>query len=172
MTKAEQARSHGSGLYQVDARGPVVGGRDSTAVAVLTMDGGRAHGERRATTRQSPARTSAPPTPAPGRRQERGRSIAGTYNPASRFSAARRSSACRGPVPNVRPGRCGQRPRQSGLLAAISAVTAAWLGWTYRCSVASRLWPLTAISKGALTFASPRWVSREGRSWCRVLPPE
>lgn len=32
-----------------------------------------------------------------------------------------------------------QRQRRSGSLAAISAATAAWLGWTYRCKVASRL---------------------------------
>jgi hypothetical protein len=81
-------------------------------------------------------------------------------------------------IPLPRPHRMragqgpGQRPRRSGSLAAISAATAAWLGLTYRCKVASRLWPLMAISSGALTFASPRWVSRECRSWCRVLPPE
>ena len=167
VTIAEQARSHGSGPYQVDAHGPVVGGRDSTAVAVLTIGGGRAHGERRITTRQSPARISAPLTVerpgaarnAPGHLRVR-TTLWLVYRPPRR------------PGPDVRPGGSGQRPRRSGSLAAISAATAAWLGWTYRCRVASRLWPLMAISRGALTFASPRWVSREWRSWCRVLPPE
>ena len=32
-----QARSHGSGSYRVDAHDPVAGGRDSTAVVVLTI---------------------------------------------------------------------------------------------------------------------------------------
>ena len=109
---------------------------------------------------------------APGHRQERGRSLADTYNLGGWFTAAGGRRPSEGPVPDVRPGGSGQRPRRSGSLAAIRAATAAWLGWTYRCKVASRLWPLIAISKGALTFASPRWVSREWRSWCRVLPPE
>jgi hypothetical protein len=37
----DQARSHGSGSYQVDAHHPGAGRRDSTAVAVLTIGGGR-----------------------------------------------------------------------------------------------------------------------------------
>ncbi len=77
-----------------------------------------------------------------------------------------------GPGAGRAPEGSGQRPRRSGSLEAIRAATAAWLGLTYRCRVASRLWPLMAISRGALTFASPRGVSREWRSWCSVLPPE
>jgi hypothetical protein len=38
--------------------------------------------------------------------------------------------------------------RRSGSLAAIRAATASWLGWTYRCRVASRLWPLMAMTAG------------------------
>src|ERR1017187_6286664 len=37
---AIRARSHGSGLYRVDARAPAADGRDTTAVAVLTIDDG------------------------------------------------------------------------------------------------------------------------------------
>jgi hypothetical protein len=41
VAMAAQARSHGSGSYQVGAHDPVAGGRDSTAVAVLTIGDGR-----------------------------------------------------------------------------------------------------------------------------------
>ena len=41
VATAGQARSHGSGSYQVDAHGPVAGGRDSAAAAVFTTGGGR-----------------------------------------------------------------------------------------------------------------------------------
>ena len=67
-----------------------------------------------------------------------------------------------------RPGP-GQRLWLSGSLAAIRAATAAWLGLTYRCRVASRSWPLMAMSRGVLTLWSPRWVSREWRSWRQGL---
>jgi len=39
VVMAGQARSHGSGSYRVDAHDPVAGGRDSPAVAVLTIGG-------------------------------------------------------------------------------------------------------------------------------------
>jgi len=41
VAMAAQARSHGSGSSQVGAHDPVAGGRDSTAVAVLTIGDGR-----------------------------------------------------------------------------------------------------------------------------------
>lgn len=41
MATAGQARSQGSGSYQVDAHGPVAGGRDSAAAAVFTTGDGR-----------------------------------------------------------------------------------------------------------------------------------
>jgi hypothetical protein len=41
VATAGPARSHGSGSYQVDAHGPVAGGRDSAAAAVFTTGGGR-----------------------------------------------------------------------------------------------------------------------------------
>ena len=55
-----------------------------------------------------------------------------------------------GAVPDVCPEGFSQQPGRSGSLAAISAATASWLGLTYRCRVASRLWPLMAISREAL----------------------
>ena len=173
VTIVKQARSHGSGAYKVDAHGPVVGGRASTAVALLTIGSGRAHGERR-NNRQSPTRTSAP---LKAERPGAVRNATGNLRVRTTRELVQRRPGDRRPVKGPSAARAprersGQRPRRSGSLAAISAATAAWLGWTYRCRVASRLWPLMAISKGALTFASPRWVSREWRSWCRVLPPE
>ena len=41
--------SHHGRPCQVDAHDPVVSGRDSTAMAFLTIGGGRSHGERRIT---------------------------------------------------------------------------------------------------------------------------
>lgn len=38
---ADQAQSYGHGSYQADAYDPVAGGRDSTTVAMFTIDGGR-----------------------------------------------------------------------------------------------------------------------------------
>jgi hypothetical protein len=66
---------------------------------------------------------------APGRRQERGRSLAGTYNLGGWFTAAGGRRPSEGPVPDVRPEGSGQRPRRPGG-QAIRAATAAWLGVT------------------------------------------
>jgi len=41
VAMADQARSHGSGFYRVDAHDPVAGGRDNIAVAVLAIGDGR-----------------------------------------------------------------------------------------------------------------------------------
>ena len=75
---------------------------------------------------------------ASGRRQERGRSLADTYNLGGWFTAAGGRRPSEGPVPDVRPEGSGQRPGWSGSLEAIRAATAAWLGVTYRCKVVSR----------------------------------
>jgi hypothetical protein len=75
---------------------------------------------------------------APGHRQERGRSLADTYNLGGWFTTAGGRRPSEGPVPDVRPEGSGQRPRRSGSLEAIRAATAAWLGVTYRCKVVSR----------------------------------
>jgi hypothetical protein len=69
---------------------------------------------------------------ASGRRQERGRSRAGTYNLGGWFTAAGGRRPGEGPVPDVRPEGSGQRPRRPGSLAAIRAAAAAWLGVTNR----------------------------------------
>ena len=61
---------------------------------------------------------------APGHRQERGRSLADTYNLGGWFTAAPRPSE--GPVPDMRPEGSGQRPRRPGSLEATRAATAAW----------------------------------------------
>ena len=74
---------------------------------------------------------------APGRRQERGRSLAGTYNLGGWFTAAGGRRPSEDPVPDVRPEGVRSAPRRSGALEAIRAA-AAWLGVTYRCKVASR----------------------------------
>ena len=57
---ADQARSHGSGSYQVGAHDPVAGGQDSTAVAALTAGGVDAHGQRRVTLISAPDRKRGP----------------------------------------------------------------------------------------------------------------
>ena len=74
---------------------------------------------------------------ASGRRQERGRSLAGTYNLGGWFTAAGGRRPSEDPVPDVRPEGSGQRPRRPGE-KAIRAATAAWLGVTNRCKVVSR----------------------------------
>ena len=68
---------------------------------------------------------------ASGRRQERGRSLADTYNLGGWFTAAGGRRPSEGPVPDVRPEGSGQRPRRPGE-KAIRAATAAWLGVTNR----------------------------------------
>jgi len=75
---------------------------------------------------------------APGHRQERGRSVADTYDLGGWFTAAGGRRPSEGRVPDVRPEGSGQRLRRSGSLEAIRAATAARLGVTYRCNVASR----------------------------------
>jgi hypothetical protein len=77
--------------------------------------------------RPRPADLSAADGRAPGRRQERGRSLADTYNFGGWFTAAGGRWPSEGPVPDVRPEGSGQRPRRSGSLEAIRAAMAAWL---------------------------------------------
>jgi hypothetical protein len=51
---------------------------------------------------------------APGRRQERDRSLADTYNLGGWFTAAGGRRPSEGQVPDVRPEGSGQRPRRPG----------------------------------------------------------